>query len=256
VQEISRRWPAVRPYAASGGKMTSFVILAISGLGFAVWLALVSLNALRQSETEPAERWKAAAYSLGVTYLALAFGGQAGFYFAGSEDPRRVWALLAMVCALAAILKWLLSMGDLVGGRQERKPWNGAFVWLALAWVAAMMTRAPRWGTMAIRTLAAVAILSPLWHLLLVRTLGDWLFWPVSWTQAFDPRFPKRLRRRVRLAALVAALPFGGLLAPLWPFVRALFAPAVVRAWWKIGGLSIPLPPPVETPQRKDAAKA
>ncbi len=215
-----------------------FVALAISGLGFAVWIALVVLNNRRQSETESTVRWKDAGYFLGLTFVALALGSQAGFYFSGSEEPRQVWYLFAIACALAAILKWLLAMCDLVGGRQERKPWNGTLAWLALGWVAALATRDSHGLTLATWMLAAVAFLSPLWHLLLVRARGDWLFWPVSWKELFDPRFPPGLRWRLRGVALVAVLPLGGLFAPLWPFVRARLQPAAARAWWKIQGES------------------
>ncbi len=234
LHELSRRWPAMRPFAGGRETALTLAILGISGLGFATWLALLRKNVRLQNETGRAGRFKDSGFSLGVTCLAVAFGVQAGLYFSGPEDSRRVWALIALICGLAAMFKWLLSMGDLVGGRQERKPWNAAFAGIAVAWLAALVTREALWSQIALRILATVALLSPIWHLLLVRAYGNWLFWPVSWRQLFDPRFPASLRWRLRLVALVAALPFGGLLAPLWPFVRARLVPATTHAWWKI----------------------
>jgi len=221
-------------YVRSVVKIATFAAIGLAVMGFAVWLSLLALQAWRQSETSLAARWKDASYSLGLTNLALLLGSQTAIYLTGSEDPRRVWALVAVTCGAAAVSRWFFVMVSQLGHRQERKPWLSAFAWLFLGWIAVLVTWGADWSTMATRMLATVAFLSPLWHLILVHTLGDWLFWPVSWQQAFDSRLPNGVRWRLRFVALVAVFPLGGWVAPFWPFFRTRLTPAAVQVWWEI----------------------
>lgn len=161
---------------------------------------------------------------LAGSQLSLATGlllGPALFY----RDTETVAAVLQGIGALgcaAALLVFLLR-GWLPGGERIEKPYLGLFAllgFLAIGGVGLTMERGPAYAERWTGVLAGLTCSSPLWGLVFYRSFLPWLLQPFTPEQAPPDELPARLRWTLLFLTLSVSLPLGGVMIPLWIYLR------------------------------------
>ncbi|MDM8350975.1 protein-disulfide reductase DsbD family protein [Pseudomonas sp. sp1636] len=234
---------------AAGGSTLSVTLVALAGavLGglllnlmpcvFPI-LSLKALSIARSSSNAASARSEAVAYSLGVIMVCLLLGGillalraggaQVGWAFQ-LQDPRVIFVLLLLSCAIAFNLTGLFELSSVSSGSglTERKGAGGAFWTGALAAFVAT----PCTGPFMAAALGAALVLPPAAALLVFAGLGLGIALPfllLGFIPALQRCLPKPGSWMQTLRNILAVPMFLTALALLWVLSQQVTASALV----------------------------
>lgn len=216
--------PAWHPVARSSLAVAAEIAALLCLLGVMVMIVYLARLVLRNlGPLAVLDRHPYAQY-LAASQLSLATGLWLGppLFDGDRAEIAAILSVIGTLGLLAAFSVFVLGIW-LPGGERSEKPYHGLLAllgFLAIAMAGQTLRQDPSYAQGVMTFLMALTWSSPLWGLVLYRRLLPWLLRPFRPEQGLSRELPVRRRWAVLLLTFSVALPLGGVMIPLWIYVR------------------------------------